>query len=525
LRINVIIIPHPFQVRRSSKLQMPAQQNGCGERNNVRFQVFSNSKSVKDFAPHGAYLFGSDGMAVRKAQIAFADGLLECYKPNQETAGLALLWPVEGFGKVLLPTTCLPERPEPYNLNLELARGRLMQIINKREEWAIFEDTDNTAALYSQAQNLFIRAIQNISDVPAASQLADQSLQKALVFSEGLSARHAKTLFASRGKSHSFGRGCLGCWVDPKQVANPTYMERLASVFGLAMMPFNWGQIESNRGTYDFSKTDACVSMLAKRKLAIGAGPLLAFQREYLPKWLLEGDVSFEKIRECAYEFISAATARYSGMVRMWIVVSGLNAYNHFGFGFEQVLEITRAANMAVKATAERALRIIEVSNPWGEYYATLPDTIPPLVYMDMVVQGGINFDAFGLQIRFGRNESGLHVRDMMQISSLLDSFAPISRPLYITQVEVPGGSAAGPCAAEVAGLWHSRWDATVQAEWLDRFCRISLGRPYIDGAIYSSLTDVKNNPIADSGLLTAELEPKESYVVLKRFRDRIFGR
>ena len=474
---------------------------------------------------HGAYLFGSDGMAVRKSQIAFANGLLECFKLNQETSGLALLWPVEGFGKILLPTTCLPERDAPYNLNLEIARGRLMQIINKREDWTIFEDTEESAELCGQAQDLFIKAIQSISDGPVCSQLADQSLQKALVFSEGLASRYAKALFAARGKNRGFGRGCLGCWADPMQVGNPAYLERLAGAFGLAMVPLNWGQIEQSRGTYDFSKIDACVSTLSKRKLAIGAGPLLCFSKEYLPKWLLEGEVTFEKIRESAYEFISAAVSRYSSMVRTWVVISGLNAYNHFGFGFEQVLEITRAANMAVKAAAERSLKIIDVASPWGEYYGTRPDTIPPIVYMDMVIQSGINFDAFGLQLKFGRDESGMHIRDMLQVSALLDSFAPISRPMYITHVEIPGRDSSGPGAAEVAGFWHNKWDRAGQAEWLDQLYRIVLSKPFFDGVIYSSFADVKDGPIADSGLLTAALESKESYATLKKYHDRIFGR
>lgn len=491
----------------------------------MRFQVFNNGKAVDDFPLEGAFMYGSDGMAVRRAQIRFSDGLLECYKPNQETAAVALLWPVEGFGKVLLPTTCLPERPEPYNLNLELVRGRLMQIINKREDWSIFEDPEESAVIYEQAQDLFIKAIQNTSDGPAASQLADQSLQKAISFSEGLAAKYAKVLFGTRGKNHGFGRGCLGCWVDPKQVGNPAYLEQLAGVFGLVMVPFNWGQIELQRGKYDFSKLDGCISTLSKRKLAIGAGPLLCFAKEYLPNWLVEEEASFEKIRECAYQFVSAAASRYGGMVRTWCVVSGLNAFNHFGFGFEQVLEITRAANMAVKAVAERALRIIEVSNPWGEYYGTKPDTIPPVVYMDMVIQSGINFDAFGLAMPSGTDEPGMYARDMMQISALLDSFAPISRPLYITQVEVPGGEADSSLSGKDAGDGQGGWDQHKQAEWLDQFYRIALGRTFIDGVIYSSSTDTKESKLPHSGLLTAALEPKESYVVLKRFRDRIFGR
>jgi hypothetical protein len=487
----------------------------------VRFQIFNNGKQVTEFALHGAYMFGSDGMAIRKAQVSFVDGVLECYKPSEETAGVALLWPVEGFGRILLSTTCLPERPEPYNLNLELTRGRLMQIINKREDWSIFEDTEDTAVLYGDIQDLFIKAIQEIADGPAASQLADQALQKAMTFSESLAAKHAKLLFATRGKNHGFGRGCLGCWVDPKQVTNPAYLEQLAGVFGLAMVPFNWGQIELERSKYDFSKLDACISMLSKRKLAIGVGPLLCFTKEYLPKWLLESHPDFEKIRECAYEFVSAAAARYGGMVRTWCVVSGLNAFNHFGFGFEQVLEITRAANRAVKTASERALRIIEVSNPWGEYYGQTADTIPPLVYMDMVIQSGINFDAFGLTMRFGADESGMYVRDMMQVSAILDSYAPISRPMYITNVEVPGRDGV----ADVSGFWHGPWDKVKQAEWLDQFYRIALSKACIDGVMYSNFTDVADSVVPESGLMTAGLEPKESYLALKRFRDRIFGR
>jgi len=262
--------------------------------------------------------------------------------------------------------------------------------------------------------------------------------------------------------------------------------------------------------------------LLSKRKLAIGAGPLLRFTKEYLPKWLLEGETDFEKIRECAYEFVSAAASRYGGMVRTWNVISGLNALNHFGFGFEQVLEITRAANRAVKAASERAVRIIEVCNPWGEYYGQSPDTIPPLVYMDMVIQSGINFDAFGLSMRFGADEQGMHVRDMMQISAILDSFAPISRPMYITNVEVPGRDGT---AAEVAGSWHGPWDKVKQAEWLDQFYRIVLSKACIDGVMYSNFTDTPDSAVPESGLMTAGLEPKESYMALKRFHDRIFGR
>ncbi len=491
----------------------------------MKFQVFKNGKIVDRFTLCGAYLFGSDGIAIRRAQIAFKNGFITCRKPNLETAGLALLWPIEGFGKVLLPTTCLPERTRPYNLNVEIARAKLMQIINKREDWSFFNQLEDLADISDEAQDLFIRAVQNISNAPLASKLADESLKKAIVFSEELAAKQAELLFETRSSNHGFGRGCLGCRIDPKQTTNPKYVERLLELFGFVTVPVNWSQIESHKGVYDFSMLDACIGVLGKKKLAIGAGPLLCFSKEYLPGWLLRSEAGFEKIRETAYQFVSNVVARYSGSIHAWRVISGLNVFNHFGFSFEQVLEMTRAVSMAVKQGSDRALKIIEVSNPWGEYYATTANTIPPLVYVDMVVQSGINFDAFGLQLQFGKNQAGMHIRDMMQISAILDHFLPIAKPLYITDLEVPSQNGDGLQQAEVAGIWHQEWDQSRQGQWIEQFYKIALSKPFVDTVTYSNLTDIEDSAVANSGLLTNQLETKKSFRTLKKLRNAIFNR
>jgi hypothetical protein len=180
---------------------------------------------------------------------------------------------------------------------------------------------------------------------------------------------------------------------------------------------------------------------------------------------------------------------------------------------------------MAVKAASDRALKIIEISNPWGEYYAAAPNSIPPLVYMDMVVQSGINFDAFGLQMHFGKNQSGMHIRDMMQVSAVLDLFGPIAKPLYITDIAVPSQGGDGLYDGKVAGIWHEEWDQSRQSQWIEQFYGIALSKPFVDSVTYSSLADAEDSPVANSGLLTSQLEPKESFQTLKRLHDAIFTR
>jgi hypothetical protein len=410
-------------------------------------------------------------------------------------------------------------------LNVEIARAKLMQIVNKREDWLFLNNIEVLADLLKEAQDLFIQAIQNISMPSKAAKLADESLKKAIVSSEKLAIKQAESLFNTRAANHGLGRGCFGCRIDPMEIDNPVYVEKLLELFGSATIPINWAQIEPRKGEFEFSKIDACVELLSKKKLTLSAGPLLYFSKETLPKWLVRSGTGFEKIRETAYHFVSEVVARYCGTIRAWYVISSLNSCNHFGFGFEQILEMTRAANMAVKQASDRALKIIEVSNPWGEYYMTTPNSIPPLVYMDMVVQSGIHFDAFGLQIRFGKNQTGMHVRDMMQISAILDYFGPIAKPLYMTNVEVPSQDGKGLQDGEVAGIWHEQWNESRQGQWIEQFYKIALSKQFVNSVTYSNLIDTADSTINHSGLLTEGLESKESFRTLKKLHDNIFSR
>lgn len=491
----------------------------------MEFQVFKDGKVVDKFALSGAYLFGTDGMAIRQTQIIFKNGVIDCRKQNLATAGLALLWPVEGFGSVLLPTTCLPEKAQPYNLNVEITRAKLMQIINKREDWSFFGEIESIKDVAKEAQGLFIQSIQNISNPPLAARLADESLKKAMVISEKLAIEQAESLFNLRSRNHGFGRGCMGCVVDPSMVRDAQYMGKLLELFTFVTVPVNWARIEKEEGDYDFSELDACIEILSQKRLSLSAGPLLCFSKEYLPKWLLDRGNEFEKIRDAAYRFVLQIVGRYAGSIRAWRTVSGLNMFNHFGFSFEQVLEVTRAASMGAKAGNEKALKIVEISNPWGEYYATIPGTIPPIVYMDMVVQSGVNFDAFGLKIRFGGNQDGMYTRDMMHLSAILDYFLPLGRPLHITDVEVPGDGENGLGNGTCGKPPQDGWDQSRQSQWIEQFYKIAFSKSFVDSITYSNLADNKHGIIPSSGLLTEKLEPKKSFRGLKKLRGVIFSR
>ena len=492
----------------------------------MKFQVFKNGKLAEDFNVSAAYMFGADTIPLRESiRIKCKNGIIDCRKKGLDTAGLVILWPIEGFGKILLPTTRLPERKEPYNLNLELARARLMQITLKREDWSLFEESNSIAGGAHEAQQIFIDALKSVKDPAECSKLADEALKKAMVCSEELASKYAEPFLAARCRNKSLGRHSIGCQVDPTMMNNENYNKHLFEMFGFVSIPISWAQIEPVSGQYDFFAIDRCVELLAERRVAICAGPLLCFSPEHLPVWLLNKKWEFERIRDAAYKFVSEFVGRYENRIHAWRVISGMSALNHFQFNYEQIIDMTRTACLAAKSSNTKSRKMVEIVQPWGEYYATSKNSIPPLVYLDSVMQSNIGFDAFALQITLGANKPGMHIRDMMQLSSRLDCFGQLTKPLHITGVAVPGICGNGDADPELAGVWHEKWAPAVQSEWIENFYRIVLAKPFVHSVTYSHLADSASNPLPACGLLTERITPKKAFVSIAKLQKFILKR
>lgn len=489
----------------------------------LKFAVCLGGKPADSLDLGGAYLFGSDEVPVR-AELSFRNGIITCQKRAAGPAGLGLLWTVRDAGTLLMETIRVPEREEPYILQVELARARLARLNEKVEDWGLWDHIELESLLprLNRARDLLIEALQ--AEAPGdAARLADESLAESARAGEEVSHLHAHLLLNRRKQTGGLSGGLFGCVVNvdrsPKECG-----DLIAEAFDFATIPMAWRSIEPTEQDYQFKAIDEWVDWLSNKKIPIRGSGLLALSEESVPDWLYIWEHDFETIRDLAFEHVKRVIKRYGDRVHTWDVVNGLHMHNTFSFSFEQIMELTRMAAAATKQESPHCTSVINLIAPWGEYYARNQRTIPPLLYAEMVLQSGVNFDAFGVHFRFGLGQDGGYTRDMFQISSMLDQVGKLGKPVHITAAGVPSAIVKGKAGngSAAGGFWRKGWSEQVQAQWLRQFVEVALSKPFVEKVCWQGLCDDEDAALKHGGLLGANAKPKAAYRELLKLRSEL---
>ena len=322
----------------------------------LKFQVFRDGNPPLELDLTSAYLAGADSIPIR-GDLSYSGGELRCRKRAAGPSALALLWEVQGFGAVLLETTRLPERPEPYILNLELARSRMMRLIQKREEWGFFDlpEAQGINDKFNEARDLLVEAILQQDDPPAASRLADRCLALVMPLSEQAAVVHAELLLQRRITTKSFPRNVFGCHAD-LQITNDQYRKKLMACSDFVMLPVHWKTVEPQEQSFTWGQVDEWMEFLRRAKLPVVFGPLVSFTDLSIPDWLYIWEHDYEQVRGLLYEHIERTVTRYGAQVVLWNVLSGLHVNAHFSFTLRQQTASTNGLLKTILVTASSHL-------------------------------------------------------------------------------------------------------------------------------------------------------------------------
>jgi hypothetical protein len=400
--------------------------------------------------------------------------------------------------------------------------------MQKQEDWNLFDfpRADKYLDQFKQIQAVFADALAKLDNPPEAARLGDAALADAIALSEELANFHGELLLNRRRQANAFAKHIFGCRAD-STVLNQRYKDTLAERFDYAVLPMSWRQLQPEEGEFVTSSVDEWIELLSRKRMPVIAGPLIDLSEANVPDWMFIWEHDFDTLRELAYEHVQKVVQRYRKSVAVWNVVAGLHAGSAFSLSFEQTIELTRLMISQVKSILPGARTLVTITQPFGEYHSRGGVGVPPMLYAEMVAQAGVSFEAFGLELEMGIPTAGSYTRDMFQISCMLDRFASIGRPVFLTSVGVPDRMTADPSDQSEgrlepgkAGRWHTPWDPARQGKWLENVYKLALSKPFVESIAWGNLSDV-GTTLPGGGLLDDMLRPKPAYLKLQELHDQ----
>lgn len=501
----------------------------------LKFQVFENGRPAARWPLRNAYLIGADGSATRgSVRFDGPTGMILAEKHEPGSVALALQHRVGDLGELTLQTCLLPERDEPYLLNLELARHRLMALYTKLEDWGMFElDDDHPVTRRADAaRDHFIEALcVQRQDGQRCAELSQQALVTSLDGSEELALAHAELLLNRRKSTGALPKLPIGVGVSLDHQGE-RLRTAIATTVDFIQLPLPWRRLAPEEQGYSWNKSDAWAQWAASNRVPVVGGPLLSFEQGHPPDWLYIWEHDYDTVRDLIYEHVERVVSRYKNSVTIWNVASGLHVNKHFTFNFEQLMDLTRMATMLVKKLVPSAKALVEIRQPFGEYFSTNARSIPPMMYADLVTQSAIAFDGFSVRLAMGQAVPGQFTRDLMQVSNLLDSFSPFQKPVFltiaapsqpVTPMMIANPDSNDPVDAE-SGFWRRPWSQQVQAHWLEAILQVAMSKPFVETVAWQDFVDHADIDLPLGGLVSEELQPKASLRRLAGFRQQVLG-
>jgi Glycosyl hydrolase family 10 len=439
-----------------------------------------------------------------------------------ESGYLLVPWETDGAGRLMATTATLMERPEPYHIALELARGKINQVRCQAEDWRAggLAMPVNLDDLIRTSSSSFGRAL-----VDPASDEAQHDLRQALAVTyraaDELARVYSQQVFQVRHQREPRLGTTLSCRVT--SVPDEPSSTALAAACNTVSLPFFWNVIEPSAGTYNWEKTDALLEWAERQHLSVNAGPLIDFSPALMPDWLWLWERDLTSIHKFMGAYVANAVKRYRRRIRRWQLTNASNSASLLSLGEEEMLWLTvKMAQVARQVDPDLEL-VVGITQPWGEYMAGEDRSHSPFIFADTLIRSDLNLSALDVEVVMGMAPRGSYCRDLLDTSRMLDLYAMLGVPLRITlgyPSSADPDSAADPELRVDAGRWRADLSPAAQAEWTGAFTALALCKPYVHAVQWVHCCDGDPHQFPNCGLIHAGGQRKPALESLRRLRE-----
>jgi hypothetical protein len=496
----------------------------------MRFAV-PDAQRLPAHALQVAYVASMEGVPWRSTIERTNDGF-QIRRRVDESGNLYIPWRLEDGGELLLSTATLMVRERSYLLPLELARGALNRLRNQASAWELagLTITHEIQVLIDDATRPFAQAATQQHDLVACCRLSDDAIRRSLAGTSTLVDEYNRQVLAMRHKQHPKLPMLMGVRLDDVSLP-PGAEKRLAAAGNVAVVSTSWEKIEPLTGEFDWAATDLLLDWPKQHSLKTIAGPLLSFDSDWLPDWLVLWEDDFQALQAYVASFVAEAVERYRGKVNLWHCAAGLNSGKALALTDEQRLKLAVVALETVRKHDPRTPAIISFDQPWAEYMAGSHSDVAPLHFADALARANLGLSGLGLEIDWGFTPGGTLPRDPTELSRLLDSWSLLGLPLVVL-LRLPSQASVDPSVGgngngkvrPLAGTHSPKWDAVQQSDLAEQLISTCLCKQSVQAVIWNQILDTHPRSLPHAGLFDARGNPKPMLETLIALRKRHIG-
>jgi hypothetical protein len=464
---------------------------------------------------------GPDNMPSPTA-VRLAGDQLIMSRQVDESAYLIAPWAIDDLGLLASTSATLMERPAPYNLVVELARGKLNQVRAQASDWRVggLSVTPMLEDLTREASRTFGRAITRAPS-PESNRYAQAALTLAFQAANQLVQIYTEQVFHIRHQRQARLDTSFGCRLAPTD--DPACLADLAGAFNTVCLPLSWNTVEAGEATYHWEKWDALVAAAVEHGLGVTAGPLLDFSSARLPDWLWLWERDLPSLATFMCKFVEAAVRRYRDRIRRWQLTAASNSASVLSLNEEELLGLTYRLGEAARQADPSLEVVVGVAQPWGEYLTEENRTHSPFVFADTLIRSGLSVSALDIEMVMGLTSRGSYCRDLLEASRILDLYALLGVPLRVTlgyPSDYEPDDDADPEVRVDGGHWRDGFTPQVQADWAVWFPALALCKPYVQGVQWCHRSDAGPHQFPHCGLLDREGQAKPALAALRALRE-----
>jgi hypothetical protein len=453
------------------------------------------------------------------------DGRLTLRRSVDESGYLVVPWQIANAGLLMGISSTLMERLEPYDLTMELARGKVNQVRCQAWDWQA-GGLDLPPPLAQQVRDACTTFGSAIAVAPSAAAITRAQTALALAYraADGLAAAYQGQMFDMRHERQARFESLLGCRLGSR-LPEDKAAAALTEACNAVSLPFSWSEIEPEEaGTCHWEAHDALVDWACAQGWAVTAGPLLDFSSARLPGWLWLYERDLGSLSSFMTGYVQAVVRRYRGKIRRWQLTAASNCASVLSLGEDELMWLTVHLIESARKVDPALELIVGVAQPWGEYMAAEDRIHSPFIFADTLIRAGLNLAALDVELVMGLTPRGSYCRDLLDTSRLIDLYALLGVPLRIT-LGYPSSDGPDPDADPDyridAGRWRGLLAPEAQADWADAFAGLALCKPSVQGVFWTHFNDAEPHQFPHCGLLDTGGAVKPALTRLRTLREK----